>query len=109
MDKINIVITGRRNAGKSSLTNSLLGQEKAIVSDIAGTTTDPVKKSYEIPGFASVIFTDTAGIDDEGALGQQRIAKSLQTIRLSDAAILTFIGNDFGTEEETNSFPYRTQ
>lgn len=100
MDKINIVIIGRRNAGKSSLTNSLLGQEKAIVSDIAGTTTDPVKKSYEIPGFASVIFTDTAGIDDEGALGQQRIEKSLQAIRLSDAAILTFTGNDFGTEEE---------
>ena len=100
MDKVNIVITGRRNAGKSSLINALLGQEKAIVSHIAGTTTDPVKKSYEIPGFASVIFTDTAGIDDEGQLGRQRIEKSLQTIRLSDTAILVFTGNDFGTEEE---------
>lgn len=100
MDKMNIVITGRRNAGKSSLINTLLGQEKAIVSHIAGTTTDPVKKSYEIPGFASVIFTDTAGIDDEGQLGQQRIEKSLQAIRLSDTAILTFTGNDFGAEEE---------
>lgn len=99
MDKINIVITGRRNAGKSALINSLLGQEKAIVSDVAGTTTDPVKKSYEIPGFASVVFTDTAGIDDEGMLGRQRIEKSLQAIRLSDAAILTFTGNDFGIEE----------
>lgn len=100
MDKVNIVITGRRNAGKSSIINKLLGQEKAIVSHIAGTTTDPVKKSYEIPGFASVIFTDTAGIDDEGELGQQRIDKSLQAIRLSDVAILTFTGNDFGAEEE---------
>lgn len=50
MDKINIVITGRRNAGKSSLTNSLLGQEKAIVSDIAGTTTDPVKRVMKFRG-----------------------------------------------------------
>lgn len=100
MDKVNIVITGRRNAGKSSLINSLLGQEKAIVSDVAGTTTDPVKKSYEIPGFASVIFTDTAGIDDEGPLGRQRIEKSLQAVRLSDAAILVFSGNNFGTAEE---------
>lgn len=100
MDKINIVITGRRNAGKSSLINSLIGQEKAIVSDVAGTTTDPVKKSYEIPDFASVVFTDTAGIDDKGELGRQRVEKSLQALRLSDFALLTFSGNDFGAEEE---------
>lgn len=100
MDKINIVITGRRNTGKSSLINSLIGQEKAIVSDVAGTTTDPVKKSYEIPDFASVVFTDTAGIDDKGELGRQRVEKSLQALRLSDFALLTFSGNDFGAEEE---------
>lgn len=99
MDKINIVITGRRNTGKSSLINIILGQEKAIVSDIAGTTTDPVKKSYEIPGFASVVFTDTAGIDDTGTLGQQRIRKSLEAIGQADAAILVITDNYFGEEE----------
>ena len=65
MDKIHIVITGRRNTGKSSLINCILGQTKAVVSDIPGTTTDPVKKSYELPGVASLVLIDTAGIDDE--------------------------------------------
>lgn len=101
MDKINIVITGRRNTGKSSLINTILGQEKSIVSDVAGTTTDPVKKSYEIPGFASVVFTDTAGIDDTGTLGQQRIRKSLEAIGQADAAILVITDNYFGEEENT--------
>ena len=55
MDKFHLVITGRRNTGKSSIVNTILQQDKAVVSPIAGTTTDPVKKSYEIPGVASVV------------------------------------------------------
>lgn len=100
MDKVHIVITGRRNTGKSSLINCILGQSKAVVSDIAGTTTDPVKKSYEIPGIASVVFTDTAGTDDEGELGQLRIHKTFEAIRQADAAILVITANQFGKYEE---------
>lgn len=100
MSKLNIVITGRRNTGKSSLINTILGQDKAIVSGIAGTTTDPVKKSYEMPGFATIIFTDTAGIDDEGELGQQRVSKTYDCIRQADAALLVLSENRFGSYEE---------
>lgn len=100
MEKVNIVITGRRNTGKSSLINTILGQEKAIVSDTPGTTTDPVKKSYEIPGFISAIFTDTAGTDDEGTLGEERARKSFAAIRQADAAVLVISGDNFGKEEE---------
>ena len=100
MDKVHIVIAGRRNTGKSSLINCIIGQEKAVVSDIAGTTTDPVKKSYEIPGVASVVFIDTAGIDDEGTLGQLRIGKTIDAIHQADAAILVISHNRFGEEEE---------
>lgn len=100
MDKIHIVITGRRNTGKSSLINSILGQNKAVVSDVAGTTTDPVKKSFELPGIASVVFTDTAGIDDKGELGQLRIRKTFEAIKQADAAILVIADNQFGSYEE---------
>ena len=70
-----IGVFGRRNNGKSSIINKLAGQDVAIVSDVAGTTTDPVKKSFEITGFGPVILIDTAGIDDVGELGQKRIDK----------------------------------
>lgn len=71
-----IGIFGRRNNGKSSLINALAGQELAIVSDVPGTTTDPVKKTMEIGGIGPVVLIDTAGIDDEGELGQKRIEKA---------------------------------
>lgn len=100
MDKIYIVITGRRNTGKSSLINCILGQDKAVVSDIAGTTTDPVKKSYELPGIASIVFIDTAGIDDEGKLGALRINKTNEAIRQADIAILVLTDNQWGEYEE---------
>lgn len=100
MDKIHIVITGRRNTGKSSLINAMLGQSKAVVSEVAGTTTDPVKKSYEIPGIASVVLIDTAGIDDEGELGSLRINKTFEAIQQADVAILVITGNQFGEYEE---------
>ena len=98
-NKLHIIILGRRNNGKSSLINLLTGQETAIVSEVAGTTTDLVKRSYEIPDFASVIFMDTAGIDDEGELGSKRVEKTYQAITQADIAILVIAGNQFGQEE----------
>lgn len=111
--KPHIGIFGRRNNGKSSLINVLAGQEIAIVSEIAGTTTDPVKKSLEITGFGPVILIDTAGIDDHGSLGEKRIAKSIDSINQSDLAILVISGNRFNDFErelikkfESTNTPY---
>lgn len=98
--KPHIGIYGRRNSGKSSFINSLTGQDIAIVSDHAGTTTDPVKKSYEITGFGPVILIDTAGIDDTGELGQKRIERTLKTLDIIDLAILIVTGNSWGTFED---------
>lgn len=95
-----IGIFGRRNNGKSSFINVLSGQEAAIVSDVAGTTTDPVKKSMEIPGIGPCVLIDTAGIDDEGALGQKRVAKTLAAIQTVDLAILVLANNAFGELEK---------
>lgn len=95
-----IGIYGRRNKGKSSFINAITGQQIAIVSDVAGTTTDPVKKSYEITGFGPVILIDTAGIDDVGELGRKRIDKTLRTIEWIDLAILIIANNEFGEPEE---------
>jgi [FeFe] hydrogenase H-cluster maturation GTPase HydF len=86
--KPHIGIFGRRNTGKSSFINTLTGQEIAIVSNQAGTTTDPVKKSIEIFGIGPAIIIDTAGIDDHGELGHKRVERSLDIIRSIDAAIL---------------------
>ncbi|HRZ42699.1 MAG TPA: [FeFe] hydrogenase H-cluster maturation GTPase HydF [Bacteroidales bacterium] len=97
--KPHIGIFGRRNNGKSSLINALANQEIAIVSDHAGTTTDPVKKSMEIPGIGPVILVDTAGIDDEGELGKKRVAATLNTLRTIDFAILVVADNIFGAHE----------
>ena len=101
MSKVrHIGIFGRRNAGKSSLINLLLGQDFAIVSDMAGTTTDPVKKRMEIPGVGPVQLIDTAGIDDIGEVGEKRVARSLKIVEEVDMAILLFTGNIFGKEEK---------
>lgn len=94
-----IGIFGRRNNGKSTLINFLAGQDIAIVSDVAGTTTDPVKKSFEITGFGPVILIDTAGIDDTGDLGKKRILKTNQAIKTIDLAILVITQNTFGDFE----------
>lgn len=93
--KPHIGIFGRRNVGKSSFINAITASEVAIVSDIAGTTTDPVKKSMEIFGIGPAIIVDTAGIDDSGILGEKRIEKSLQTIKNMDCAILVLSDNMF--------------
>jgi len=98
--KPHIGIYGRRNNGKSSLINRLAGQNIAIVYDYTGTTTDPVKKSFEITGFGPVILVDTAGIDDKGDLGTKRIDKTLATIKTVDLAILVITYNTFGDFEK---------
>lgn len=98
-NKPHIGIYGRRNVGKSSLINCLSGQNISIVSDLKGTTTDPVKRSFEILGYAPVIFIDTAGIDDEGETGQLRIQKSIDTLNVIDMAILVISDNNFGDYE----------
>lgn len=96
-----IGIYGRRNNGKSTLINRLAGQDVAIVSDVAGTTTDPVKKSFEITGFGPVILVDTAGIDDVGDLGEKRIAKTVATLKIIDLAILVINSNECGDWEKS--------
>jgi [FeFe] hydrogenase H-cluster maturation GTPase HydF len=98
--KPHIGIYGRRNSGKSSLINSLAGQDIAIVSDHAGTTTDPVKKSFEITGFGPVILIDTAGIDDTGELGKKRVERSIRTIEIVDLALLLVTYNSWGEYED---------
>ena len=97
--KPHIGIFGRRNYGKSSLVNYLTGQQIAIVSDLAGTTTDPVKKTMEIGGVGPVVWIDTAGIDDEGTVGRLRIQKSLEMLSQADLALLLFTNNRFEAEE----------
>jgi [FeFe] hydrogenase H-cluster maturation GTPase HydF len=98
--KPHIGIYGRRNNGKSSLINCLAGQDIAIVSDHAGTTTDPVKKSFEITGFGPVILIDTAGIDDSGELGQKRVNRTLRTLDMIDLALLVITNNSWGDFED---------
>ena len=87
-NRLHIALFGRRNAGKSSLINALTNQSLAIVSAVAGTTTDPVYKSMEILPLGPVVVIDTAGLDDIGELGQLRIAKSLEVLRKSDLVLL---------------------
>lgn len=86
--RVHIGIFGKRNVGKSSLLNALTKQDIAIVSPTAGTTTDPVEKSMELLPLGPVLFVDTAGIDDEGALGQQRVEKTKKVIDRIDLAII---------------------
>ncbi len=97
--KPHIGIFGRRNNGKSSFINAITGQDVAIVSEIAGTTTDPVKKSVEIFGIGPAIMIDTAGIDDTGELGLKRVKKSLEIISQVDCGVLLIAENEFNGHE----------
>lgn len=112
-NKPHIGVFGRCNVGKSTLINNLVGQDIAIVSKQAGTTTDSVKKSMEIKGVGAVVLIDTAGIDDESELGKKRIEKALEVFSLIDLAIIVFTDSFFEKEEEElivkcnqNSIPY---
>ena len=94
-----IGVFGRGNQGKSSLVNALTGQQTAIVSDVAGTTTDPVRKSMEIFGIGPVTVVDTAGLDDPTGLGAKRLQKTMQTLDQIDLALLVCSGNQWGAAE----------
>ena len=107
--KPHIGIYGRRNFGKSSLINCLAGQDIAIVSEQAGTTTDPVRKSFEITGFGPVILVDTAGIDDSGDLGQKRVDRSVRTLDIIDLALLIVTDNTWGSFENDLITKFRTK
>jgi len=98
-ERLNIAIIGKRNAGKSSLINALVGQEIAIVSDVPGTTTDPVDKRYELLPLGPVTFFDTAGVDDSGELGKKRIQATEKILYRADLAIFVSDGNAFNNAE----------
>jgi len=99
--RLHIAFFGRRNVGKSSLLNALTRQQVSIVSDTAGTTTDPVEKPMELLPLGPVLFIDTAGIDDVGALGQQRVARTHQVFDRTDLAILVCEAGHWGDYEES--------
>ena len=87
-ERVHIGFFGRRNAGKSSVLNAVIGQELAVVSDVKGTTTDPVYKSMELLPLGPVTVIDTPGIDDEGELGTLRVRKSYQVLNKTDVAVI---------------------
>ena len=91
-ERVHIGFFGKRNAGKSSVMNKVTGQDLAVVSDIKGTTTDPVYKSMELLPLGPVVMMDTPGIDDEGELGSLRVKKSYQVLNKTDAAVLVIDG-----------------
>ncbi len=98
--RLHIGLFGRRNVGKSSLLNALTSQEVSIVSEVAGTTTDPVEKPMELLPLGPVLFIDTAGIDDAGALGEKRIQKTWAAIDRTDLGIIVSNSQDWGEFEE---------
>ncbi|MDO5418186.1 MAG: [FeFe] hydrogenase H-cluster maturation GTPase HydF [Lachnospiraceae bacterium] len=91
-ERVHIGFFGRRNAGKSSVMNAVTGQNLAVVSEVKGTTTDPVYKSMELLPLGPVVMMDTPGIDDEGELGALRVKKSYQVLNKTDAAVLIVDG-----------------
>ena len=107
-ERIHIGIFGRRNAGKSSLINALTGQNLAIVSDVRGTTTDPVFKSMELLPLGPIVMIDTPGLDDEGELGKLRIQKAYQVLNKTDIAVLVIDGTS-GITPQDNAILTRIQ
>ena len=99
-ERTHIGIFGKRNAGKSSLINAMTGQSLAIVSDVKGTTTDPVLKSMELLPLGPVVIIDTPGLDDEGVLGELRIQKAYQMLNKTDIAVLVVDGTIGMTKED---------
>jgi [FeFe] hydrogenase H-cluster maturation GTPase HydF len=99
-DRTHIAFFGKRNAGKSSLVNAVTDQQMAIVSDVMGTTTDPVYKSMELLPLGPVMIIDTPGYDDEGELGKQRVLRTLQVMNKTDIGILVTDDSTGLTEED---------
>ena len=103
-NRLHIGFYGKRNSGKSSLINAFTGQQVSIVSDVAGTTTDPVNKAMEIHGIGACVLIDTAGFDDIGGLGGIRVKKTEQTADKTDIAVVLFSGDDITKECEWYEF-----
>ena len=99
-DRLHIGFFGKRNAGKSSLVNAVTGQELSVVSDVLGTTTDPVRKAMELLPLGPVVIIDTPGLDDEGDLGGLRVKKAKQVLNLVDLAVITIDALQGFSEEE---------
>jgi [FeFe] hydrogenase H-cluster maturation GTPase HydF len=99
--RLHIGIFGRRNTGKSSILNAITNQDVSIVSEIAGTTTDPVEKPMELLPLGPVLFIDTAGIDDVGSLGEKRVAKTMDVFNRTDLGLIVSNFNDWGSFELT--------
>lgn len=99
-ERVHIGIFGKRNAGKSSLINALTGQDLAIVSEVRGTTTDPVSKAMELLPLGPVVMIDTPGLDDEGELGSLRVKKGYQVLNKTDIAVLVVDGTEGMTEAD---------
>ena len=100
-ERVHIGFFGKRNAGKSSLVNAVTGQELSVVSDVAGTSTDPVKKAMELFPVGPVLITDTPGFDDVGTLGEKRVEKTLRILASTDLAVLVVDGcTGFTAEDE---------
>ena len=99
-ERTHIGFFGKRNAGKSSIINAVTGQDLAVVSDVKGTTTDPVYKSMELLPLGPVVMMDTPGIDDEGELGSLRVRRSYQVLNKTDAAVLVIDGTAGASEED---------
>lgn len=99
-ERVHIGFFGKRNAGKSSVMNAVTGQDLAVVSEIKGTTTDPVYKTMELLPLGPVVMMDTPGIDDEGELGRLRVKKSYQVLNKTDAAVLVIDGTAGASEED---------
>lgn len=98
--RVQIGLFGRRNAGKSSLLNAMTRQGSSIVSDVAGTTTDPVEKPMELLPLGPVLFVDTAGIDDEGALGEARVARTRRVLDRADVGVIVSASGQWDRFEE---------
>ena len=99
-ERVHIGFFGKRNAGKSSVMNAVTGQDLAVVSEVKGTTTDPVYKSMELLPLGPVVMMDTPGIDDEGELGGLRVRKSYQVLNKTDAAVLVIDGQTGASGED---------
>ena len=107
-ERLHIGIFGKRNAGKSSLINAITGQSLAIVSDMKGTTTDPVSKAMELLPLGPVVIIDTPGLDDEGTLGEMRVQKAYQVLNKTDIALVVIDGN-VGESKEDRALLARIQ
>ena len=99
-ERVHIGFFGKRNAGKSSVMNAVTGQELAVVSNVKGTTTDPVYKTMELLPLGPVVMIDTPGIDDEGGLGELRVKKSYQVLNKTDVAVLVIDGESGVSPED---------